>query len=235
MELERFKPEQGPQGELHAQHVSRYTFASRYTAGKRVVDVACGTGYGSALLRREGALTVTGVDLSAEAIAHANAHYVADGITFTCGDVSILKRSGPTDCLVSFETIEHLEDPDALLAPIGDILTPGGLFIVSTPVRQGGALSDRPVNPFHVREWNEEEFDRLLSRYFPDRNYFYQYVYRKRPYPLSRTLNRLALAMFLPQRSGSFTRFPVVERAWDLPEALVCRGYMVVVCSGKAG
>jgi len=235
MELERFSPEAAPDGELNAQHIARYDFASRYTAGKRVVDVACGTGYGSAFLRSKGALSVTGIDLSEEAIAHAAKHHAAAGITFLRGDVSLLRSVAPADCVVSFETIEHLGDPDTLLSPASGILGPEGLFIVSTPVRHGGSLADRPANPFHVREWNEEEFDLLLSRYFPARRFYFQYVYRKRPYPLSRTLNRIALRLFLARRSEGFGRFPVVDGKPDLPDSLVERGYMIAVCSGRAG
>ncbi len=235
MELERFTPETRPKGELHAQHVSRYEFASRHTAGKRVVDVACGTGYGSSLLRRHGAASVTGIDISAEAVAHAAGHYAAEGITFLSGDVSMLRTVGPADCIVSFETIEHLDDPETLLVPARELLGPGGCLIVSTPVRHAGSLGDRPANPFHVREWNEVEFDGLLARHFSARRFYYQYVYRKRSWPLSRTLNRLTLASLFSRRSAGFDKFPVVDGRWDLPGALVERGYMTVVCSGSGG
>jgi SAM-dependent methyltransferase len=235
MELERFSPESCAGGELRAQHLSRYEFASSFTQGKRVIDVACGTGYGTSLLRRRGAAVVTGIDLSEEAISHAKGRYAGEGITFLCGDVSLVGTAGPAECVVSFETIEHLGDPETLLEPVRRVLGPGGVFIVSTPVRRGGSISDRPANPFHVREWNQEEFDRLLSRHFPVRKFSHQYVYRKRPYPLSRTLNRLALRMLYPGRSAGFDRFPVVDRSWGFPDALVERGYMIVACSGKGG
>jgi SAM-dependent methyltransferase len=233
--LERFKPEPGPHGELHAQHLSRYEFASRHAAGKKVVDVACGTGYGSSLLRRHGAASVTGIDISEEAIAHAKREYAAPGISFLHGDVSTLRVAGPADCIVSFETIEHLNEPENLLIPARELLGPGGHFIVSTPVRHVGSLTDRPANPFHVREWNEEEFDRLLEPHFPERRFHFQYVYRKYPWPLSRTINRSLLAAFFRGGSAGFGGFPVVGRPWAVPGPLIEKGYMIVVCSGKAG
>ncbi len=235
MELERFKPGSGPQGELHAQHLSRYEFASRYVPGKRIVDVACGTGYGSSHLLRAGARSVTGIDISEEAIAHAKAHYAAEGVSFLRGDVALVRGTAPVDCIISFETIEHLVDPETLLGPVRELLGSGGRFIVSTPVRHGGSLTDRPANPFHVREWNEEEFDLLLARFFPLREFHYQYVYRKQFWPLSRTMNRVAMGWLYAARSAGFDRFPVLDRAWDIPALLVERGYMVVVCSGSAG
>jgi SAM-dependent methyltransferase len=234
MELERFKPGTGSDGELYAQHLARYVFAAPYAAGRRTIDVACGTGYGSSLLRTRGAASVTGIDLSEEAIVHAKREYAADGVSFLCGDVSLLASAGSAECVVSFETIEHLTDPETLLVPAREILGGPGLFIVSTPIRRRGALADPPVNPFHVREWSEEEFDLLLSRHFTQRRFFYQYAYRKRPWPLSRTINRLLLRAFFGRRSDAFASFPVVDRPWEMPGALIERAYMIVVCSAKA-
>jgi SAM-dependent methyltransferase len=231
--LERFTPGSGSDRELQAQHQSRYEFAAGYTAGRRIIDVACGSGYGSAFLKSRGAESVTGIDVSEEAITYAKEHYAADGVSFLLGDAGLLRDAGRADCIVSFETIEHLEDPGTFLSASRDALGPGGLFIVSTPVRPGGSLSDRPANPFHIREWNQEEFDRLLAEYFPVRNFYYQYVYRKRPYPLSRTLNKWSLRSLFPDRSSNFDRFPVVAGPWNLPTFLVERGYMVAVCSGR--
>jgi len=235
MELERFRPGVRSDGELQAQHLSRYEFAAKYAPGKKIIDVACGTGYGSALLLRQGAIQVTGIDLSGAAIDYAQRHYSLKGLTFIRGDVSILRSAVPSDCIVSFETIEHLENPDALLLPVREVLSPDGLFIVSTPVRHGGLLTDRPANPYHIREWNEEEFDALLSRYFSVRNFYFQYVYRKRAYPFSRRINRFALSLFHPGVSKGFAVFPVVGEPWDVPGYLVDSGYMIAVCSGRAG
>jgi SAM-dependent methyltransferase len=232
MGLERFTPGPGSAGELHAQHLSRYDFAGRYIPGKRIIDAACGTGYGSSHLLQLGAGSVTGIDLSEEGIAYAKKHYISKGLTYIRGDVSNLQPAGRADCVVSFETIEHLDDPEAFLAAVRGALIPGGLFIVSTPVRRRGSLSDRPENPFHVREWNEEEFDHLLSGYFSVRQFFHQYVYRKRPWPFSRTINGFVMKLFPGSRSEGFGRFPVVDRPWDLPDLIVEEGYMIVVCSG---
>jgi ubiquinone/menaquinone biosynthesis C-methylase UbiE len=69
---ERFVP--GAKGEIWIEHWHRYHFAARWCQGKRVLDVACGEGYGTALLARRAA-HVTGADISAEAIAHARSRY----------------------------------------------------------------------------------------------------------------------------------------------------------------
>jgi 2-polyprenyl-3-methyl-5-hydroxy-6-metoxy-1,4-benzoquinol methylase len=105
---ERFIP--GLKGEIWMEHWHRYHFAARWAAGQRVLDVACGEGYGSALLAR-GAAHVTGVDVSAQAIAHARSAY-ADraNLEFVCASCTALPLADASvDVAVTFETIEHIE------------------------------------------------------------------------------------------------------------------------------
>jgi SAM-dependent methyltransferase len=233
VELERFEPDSISRGQLHAEHFSRYEFAARFASGKRIVDIACGAGYGAALLKCHGAEVVIGIDRSEETIARAKGAYAMGGVTFLQGEISMLLTVGPADCIVSFETIEHIEHPETLLAASRDALVPDGLFIVSTPVRLRGTLQDRPENRYHVREWREAEFDRLLSGYFSDRKFSYQYIYRRHFYPLSRTIGRVVMNSFYGERAAAFARFPVVDRAWTLPGWLIERGFMIAVCSGR--
>ena len=79
---------------------------------------------------------------------------------------------GAADVFVSFETIEHMEQPDALIAEAHRVLRPGGVFICSTPNREvyspGATDRTRPWNRFHVREFTTEEFAASLARHFPD-------------------------------------------------------------------
>jgi len=72
------------------------------------------------------------------------------------------------DVIVSFETIEHLPNPEKYLSAVSKMLKADGAFIVSTPVRTKGRLTDKPANPFHVREWNADEFSDLITSYFSD-------------------------------------------------------------------
>jgi SAM-dependent methyltransferase len=162
---ERFTPE--CVREIRYEHFHRYAFAREYIRGKTVLDAACGEGYGSAILAGAAA-AVTGVDLSAEIIQHAKTHYSTDNLEFRAADCTSLPFDDASfDCIVSFETLEHLEKQDELLAEFRRLLRPDGLLLISTPDRAvyTDALGNR--NEFHVRELYRREFETLLGRYFP--------------------------------------------------------------------
>src|SRR5690606_17895209 len=119
---ERFTPE--CEREMRYEHWHRYAFAAQFARGKRVLDAACGEGYGSALLARHGA-EVVGVDVSEEAIAHARARYGDHpGLRFVHADCTRLDDfDGPGfDLVVSFETLEHLHDQDRMLEGFARLL-----------------------------------------------------------------------------------------------------------------
>jgi ubiquinone/menaquinone biosynthesis C-methylase UbiE len=154
-------------------HVERYTFASRFVANKDVLDVACGSGYGAPLLIEAGARTYLGVDLSPEAISLAEERYrVSDKVRFLRDDACRLSSMSDNsiDVAVSFETVEHLCDPPAFLSNLARVLRPEGLLLISTPNRSlfspGKDFSSKPANPFHLREWTQQEFAPLLGRFF---------------------------------------------------------------------
>ncbi len=171
---ERFTPE--CVREMWLEHWHRYAFALRWARGRRVLDAACGEGYGAALLARAGA-TVTAVDCSAEALAHARARYGAvSGLAFAQGDVADLSQlpDAGFDLIVSFETLEHLEAQDAMLAGFRRLLAPGGLVLVSTPDRRIYSDLTGYRNAFHVRELYRDEFVALLDRHFGTHRLFGQ-------------------------------------------------------------
>lgn len=163
---ERFTPE--CVREMWLEHWHRYAFALRWAPGRRVLDAACGEGYGAALLARAGA-SVTAVDVSPEALAHARERYgQLPGLVFEAGDVADLSRlpDAGFDLIVSFETLEHLEAQDAMLAGFRRLLAPGGLLLVSTPDRRVYSDQTGYRNEFHVRELYRDEFEALLARHF---------------------------------------------------------------------
>ena len=100
---------------IRADHVKRYTWAaSSIPRGSRVVDFSCGVGYGSRILAVAGN-TVSGFDIDAEAIEYAKQHYLWHNTTFSVADGNSPGELGEYDAAVSFETIEHIEDPRPLL------------------------------------------------------------------------------------------------------------------------
>lgn len=153
--------------EAHArifwEHIARYRFAKEFVRGKRVLDIACGEGYGAAALAKAGAVSVTGVDIASDVCEHARRKYGLDARAGDAESIPLPDRS--IDMVVSFETIEHLNNPAAFLGECARVLGPEGTLIVSTPNRPvysaGGGQ-----NPFHRLEFDESEFvDLLRSRF----------------------------------------------------------------------
>lgn len=159
---ERMDPEVDRDSLMLAEHVVRYEFAATLTAGLTVLDAASGTGYGSDLLARSGAARVVGVDYSAEAIELSTQRYGA-GVEFVRADVQRLPLADHCfDCVVSFETIEHVPEPQKLLGELRRVLKPGGLLVISSPNR-----SVYPEgNPYHLKEYEFEEFRDFLRSEF---------------------------------------------------------------------
>ncbi len=150
--------------ELRARfHLARYEFACKYVDGLNVADIACGTGYGCRVLIETGkAQSVTGIDICPEAIEYAKSRHQVAGVRFFAADA--LQTGIPdqsVDCVVSFETIEHLENAEALMDEFYRIMKPGGRLICSTP--NAWPLE---IAPHHVREYNKASFSKLLDRRF---------------------------------------------------------------------
>ncbi len=149
---ERLLPEHYRGRLVHAEHVARYRLATQLAGAKRVLDAACGEGYGSGMLRAAGAESVTAVDLDSATVAHARKRH---GIDALVADIRSLPFDDDAfDLVVSFETIEHVEDPGRALDELSRVLAPGGLLMISTPVA-GQYLVE---NEFHVREFEHDEF-----------------------------------------------------------------------------
>lgn len=139
------------------EHTARYAFASTYVAGKRVLDIACGSGYGVNMLREAGASLIEGVDISEEAILFAKQNFGAPNVTFTCASAAdTLFPEHSFDVVTSFETIEHLEDETrrVYLQNLHKWLVPNGILILSTPNKKvTSPFTKKPLNPFHILEY----------------------------------------------------------------------------------
>lgn len=162
--------------DLYNEHFSRYRFAANLIRGKRVLDAGCGVGYGSECLA-EYASAVIGVDQHPQSVAGANRQYANEKLGFIASDVQNLPFADHYfECSVSFEVIEHLRNPLALLQSLKRVTQPSGLVILSTPNRDVYKLSrgDAGPNPFHHHEFSLDEFTALLGQCFPHIKIFAQ-------------------------------------------------------------
>lgn len=165
---ERWVFDQAHEHPTQREHVARYDFASKYVADRRVLDVACGTGYGSKQLRDGGAAEVVGGDISAKAAAFAQREYADSGARYLTLDAQVLPFPDRSfDVVVSFETIEHLPDFRTYLSEVHRVLSDDGVFIVSTPDKDCYRLFNLgDSNPFHMHEFAKEEFVSEISSRF---------------------------------------------------------------------
>jgi len=164
---ERFVP--GTKGEIWIEHWHRYHFAARWAPGRRVLDVACGEGYGSALLARSAA-RVTGIDISEAAIAHARRTYGgAKNLEFVRASCARLPLGDASvDLAVSFETLEHIGEQERFLDELARVLAPSGLLILSCPNKLEYSDNRDYRNEFHVKELYRDELAALLAARFPE-------------------------------------------------------------------
>jgi SAM-dependent methyltransferase len=170
---ERFVP--GVRGEIWVEHWHRYHFASRWAAGKRVLDVACGEGYGTALLARVAA-EATGIDISEQAVAHAQREYAKiANAKFLCAPCTRLPLpDASVDVAVSFETLEHIAEQEAFVAELARVLAPDGVLVLSCPNKLEYTDKRGYHNEFHVRELYRAELAQLVGARFPSVTWYGQ-------------------------------------------------------------
>ena len=162
---ERFTPE--CVREIWYEHWHRYAFARSLAADRRVLDAACGEGYGGALLA-DVAASVDGVDIDPAAIAHARQRYVdRANLRFACADVTRLPFADRSfDLVVSFETLEHLAAQEQLLAEFARVLATDGTLVLSSPDKHTYSDLTGVRNEFHVRELYRDELLALVAPHF---------------------------------------------------------------------
>ena len=162
---ERTLPDVPEENYWFRRHLAVYEWIAERVGGTRVLDIACGEGYGSAVLAGTAA-AVVGVDANPEAHEHAARRYRAPNLRFECALLDAF--SEPAEAVVFLQTIEHLAEPAAALAHLRSLVGDRGVVFVSTPnvltlAPKGAARSD---NPWHVREYRAGEFEHLCGSCF---------------------------------------------------------------------
>jgi SAM-dependent methyltransferase len=163
---ERTLPDVPEENYWYRRHLVVYEWIAARVGGLRVVDMACGEGYGSDVLAGAAA-SVVGVDANPEAHEHARLRYRRASLRFQRDLVETF--SEPCDAVVFLQTIEHVQDPGAILEHFKQMLEPGGVAYVSTPnlLTLAPAGAEKSDNPWHVHEYRAEEFRRLCEEHFP--------------------------------------------------------------------
>jgi SAM-dependent methyltransferase len=164
---ERTLPDVPEENYWYRRHLAVYRWIASRCAGKTVVDLACGEGYGSAVLG-ERARSVAGVDANPEAHEHARLRYTAPHLRFARALVEDFDEGAPWDAIVFLQTVEHIAAPGPLLERFASLLAPGGVAYISTPNRLTLAPpgAERSGNPWHVREYTASEYRALLEPVF---------------------------------------------------------------------
>jgi SAM-dependent methyltransferase len=164
--LERLVPDELRPGDVTGQEalrisLERYRFAARHVRPGRLLDIACGVGYGTRFLtdRVEPLTAALGVDLSEDTVSYANERYANDRTAFLARDAMQFDDTEGFDTIVSIETIEHLPDPEGFVELLGGLLRPGGHLVGSVPI-----TPSVDANPHHLHDFTDRSFRRLVGR-----------------------------------------------------------------------
>jgi SAM-dependent methyltransferase len=149
------------------EHFHRYLWAGHLLAGRTVLDLGSGEGFGAAILA-ESAASVVGVDLDARAVEHAAANYRRANLTFSQASATDLSHLGVGSFtgVTAFEMIEHVRDQERVVATVAEVLADEGILVISTPDRDVYAKASGRANPFHERELSLQELRELLAARF---------------------------------------------------------------------
>ena len=169
-DYERMIPEYHKGTEVYGEHVARYAAVDDIVKGKTVLDIACGSGYGTKMIAKN-AKKVTGVDVLEDSIKYARENYNNKNIDYFVGDAEKLPlKDRSVDVVVSFETIEHVKGYIKFMEEIKRVLKEGGLLILSTP----NELEFAEGNHFHLHEFEHDELLKLVKKYFKNVTPYYQ-------------------------------------------------------------
>ncbi len=173
-----------PMNGMLLEHIARYYFAIPYIKG-RVLDIACGTGYGCHMVakdRKREVHEIVGVDVDQETILYANREYNHQKVTYIQGDAldpELPEKLGLFDTILSFETIEHVQNDQLFMDNLYRMLKPGGMLILSSPFGRGRGMPTS--EPFHVHQLTPKEFEELFTHFSSMEMYYQRGVTFEKP------------------------------------------------------
>lgn len=140
-------------------HMERYDFAAKNMKEGRILDIACGVGYGTSFLFETGKVhSAYGVDISSEAIEYAKQNYQGEEIRFICESGYTYHSEEKFDTIISLETIEHLDNPKAFLINLYGLLKEDGILIASVPT-----VYSTDINKYHLQDFSKASFRKLCE------------------------------------------------------------------------
>jgi 2-polyprenyl-3-methyl-5-hydroxy-6-metoxy-1,4-benzoquinol methylase len=162
---ERTLPDVPEENYWFRRHLVVYEWIARRVGGQRVIDLACGEGYGSNVLAGA-ATSVVGVDANPEAFEHARLRYRRSNLRFERRTVETFYERA--DSVVLLQTIEHLANPLGMLERLSELVGRDGRAYVSTPNLKtiAAAGAEKSDNPWHLREYRAAEFAALCAQAF---------------------------------------------------------------------
>ena len=152
------------------EHLHRYYEAVKYLKGSEtVLDLACGLGFGTAILAGKTKGKVIGGDIAEDAIQDSQKYWQRENLSFTVLDGTNLPYAdGYFDIVVSFETIEHTPQYRQMLKEFSRVLKPNGVALISTPNFPINSPTGKVMNPYHTQEFTHRELSEILNEVFSE-------------------------------------------------------------------
>lgn len=206
------------------EHLDRYNFVKPIVEGKKVLDIACGCGYGSYLIATEGkAKEVLGLDLNEDSIRYGNHRFSFPTINRIAGDAQEFLEENAYDVIVSFETVEHLPKFEQFLENMGKTLAKDGKFFISTPLTKETTTNN--INPYHVIEWSFTDFQNLIKKYFNIEDVYIQNViYRNK---------RSLFEILFKNKNKKYKKIEFEKFSNQIDIKNIKEGYQMLVCGKK--